>query len=55
MPSEAALKQEDLQSTMTDLRRAPRAATATLALAGPEGTARAVKAAAPAVRADRDH
>jgi len=51
MSAEAALKQDDLQATMTALGRAARAAAAELALAAPETKVRALKAAAAAIRA----
>lgn len=51
MPAEAALKQDDLQSTMTALGRAARDAAAILALADPETKNRALLAAAGAIRA----
>ncbi|MEO3428175.1 glutamate-5-semialdehyde dehydrogenase [Pelagibius sp. CAU 1746] len=54
MPAEAALKQEDLQSTMTALGGAARDAAARLALADPETKTRALKAAAAAIRAGAD-
>ncbi len=50
MPAEAALKEEDLQSTMTALGEAARAAAAELALADPEVKNRALMAAARAIR-----
>ncbi len=50
MPAEAALKEEDLQSTMTALGEAARAAAAELALADPEVKTRALMAAARAIR-----
>ncbi len=50
MSAEAALKGEDLQSTMTALGQAARAAAAELALADPEVKNRALMAAARAIR-----
>ena len=50
MPAEAALKQDDLQSVMTALGRAARAAAAELALAEPEAKKLALQAAARAIR-----
>ena len=52
MPAEAAVKQEDLQQTMTALGRAARAAAAELALAAPETKTAALQAAARAIRAE---
>ncbi|GAB4357329.1 MAG: glutamate-5-semialdehyde dehydrogenase [Kiloniellaceae bacterium] len=52
MPADAAVKQEDLQQTMTALGRAARAAAAELALADPETKTRALQAAARAIRAE---
>ena len=52
MPADAAVKQEDLQQTMTALGRAARAAAAELALADAETKTAALQAAARAIRAD---
>ena len=52
MSAEAALKQDDLQATMTALGQAARAAAAELALAAPEVKVRALAAAAGAIRAE---
>jgi glutamate-5-semialdehyde dehydrogenase len=52
MSAEAALKQDDLQATMTSLGQAARAAAAELALAAPEVKVRALEAAAGAIRAE---
>ncbi len=54
MPAEAALKQQDLQTAMTDLGRAAREAAATLALADPAVKSRALMAAAAAIRESAD-
>jgi glutamate-5-semialdehyde dehydrogenase len=54
MPAEAAIRQDDLQSVMTKLGRAARAAAAELALADPETKNRALQAAARAIRAQAD-
>ncbi len=54
MPAEAALKQQDLQTAMTDLGRAAREAAATLALADPAVKSRALMAAATAIRESAD-